>query len=143
MLQNCFSDPKNDIFRQDMAIIWLLWPFICNKVTKFFYHGYQHPIWPKTDKNWVYFGPFRPKIDQKMVSYKITFTKKWYFMPIFHLYTQIRIILDHHVWDLFPLNRIWTNKSEYFEHLFLKRNQTEFWKTLFLLFGSLSGFSLP
>ena len=31
---------------------------------------------PQTDKNWAYFGLFRPKIDQKMGSYKITFTKK-------------------------------------------------------------------
>ena len=52
---------------------------------------------PQTDKNWAYFGLFRPKIDQKMGSYKITFTKKWFFMPNFHLLTQIRIILDYHV----------------------------------------------
>ena len=57
------------------------------------------------DKNWVYFGPFRPKIDPKMVSYKITFTKKWFFMPIFHLFTQMRIILDHHVRDRFSNQR--------------------------------------
>ena len=31
---------------------------------------------PKTDKNWFYFGLFRPKIDPKMVSYNIAFTKK-------------------------------------------------------------------
>ena len=30
-------------------------------------------------QKWVYFGPFRPKIDPKMVSYKIVFTKKWFF----------------------------------------------------------------
>ena len=112
MLKNWFSDPKNDVFRKDMVIIWSLWPFLCKKDQNYFYHGDQLPIWPKTDKIWVYFGPFRPKIDPKMVSYKITFTKKWFFMPIFHLFTQMRIILNHHVWDHFStqqnLNkRIW------------------------------------
>ena len=33
--------------------------------TNYSYHGYEHPLGPKTDKNWVYFGPFRPKIYQK------------------------------------------------------------------------------
>ena len=70
-----------------------------------FHHGYQHPIWPKMDKNWVYFGPFRPKIDPKMVSYNITFTKKWFITLSFHLFTQIRIILDYHVWDHFCTKR--------------------------------------
>ncbi len=37
------------------------------------------------DKNWVYFGPFRPKIDPKMVSYYITFTKKWFLCPTANL----------------------------------------------------------
>ena len=69
------------------------------------HHGYQHPIWPKTDKNWAYFGHFRPKIDQKMGSYKITFTKKCFFMPNSYLFTQIRIILDYHVWDHFCTKR--------------------------------------
>ena len=71
----------------------------------YFYHGYQHPIWPKTDKNGVNFGPFCPKIDTNMVSYKITFTKKWFFITTFHLFTQIRIILDHQVWDHFSNKR--------------------------------------
>ena len=70
-----------------------------------FYHAYQHPMWPKMDKNWVYFGPFRAKIDPNMVSYNITFTKKRFFMPTFHLFTQIRIILDHHGWDHFSTKR--------------------------------------
>ena len=72
------------------------------------------------DKNWVYFGPFRPKIDPKMVSYNITFTKKWFFMPSFHLFTQIRIILDYHVWDHFCTKRnlnkqIWVFWAPVFE----------------------------
>ena len=92
----------------------------------YFYHGYQHPIWPKTDKNGVYFGPFRPKIDPNMVSYKITFTKKFVFMPIFHLFTQMRIILNHHVWDHFStqqnLNKriwlFWAPVQNYEKHCF-------------------------
>ena len=40
-----------------------------------------------------------------MVLYKITFPKKWFFMPIFHLFTQMRIILDHHVRDRFSNQR--------------------------------------
>ena len=53
----------------------------------------------------VYFGPFRPKIDPKMVSYKITFTKKWFFITTFHLFTQIRIILNYQIWDHFSNER--------------------------------------
>ena len=93
----------------------------------YFYHGYQHPIWPKTDKNWVYFAHFRPKIDPKMVSYNITFTKKCFFMPPFHLFTQIRIILDYHVWDHFctkqNLNKqIWVFWAKYQAKLFMKHS---------------------
>ena len=100
----------------------------------YFYHGYQHPIWPKMDKNWVYFGPFRPKIDPKMVSYKITFTKKWFFMPTFHLLTQIRIILDYHVWDHFCTKRnlnkqIWVFWAQHKPNRILKNIFFAFWFT--------------
>ena len=71
----------------------------------YFHHGYQHPIWPKKDKKRVYFGPFRPKIDPKMVLYKITFTKKCFFITTSHLFAQIRIILDHQIWDHFSNER--------------------------------------
>ena len=105
-MKNWFSDPKTEVFRQDRAVLRFPWPFLCKKMTKnYFYHGYQHPIWPKKDKKRVYFGPFRPKIDPKMVSYKITFTKNWFFITTFHLFTQIRIILDHQVWDHFSNKR--------------------------------------
>ena len=39
-LKNWFSDPKNDVFRQDRTIIWFLWPFLCKK-------------WPKSFLPWI------------------------------------------------------------------------------------------
>ena len=70
--------------------------------------------WPKSFLTWIsksnmtqnvqklgLFRSFMPKIDPKMVLYKITFTKKWFFITTFHLFTQIRIILDHQIWDHF------------------------------------------
>ena len=68
----------------------------------------------------LYFAHFRLKMDPKIVSYNITFTKKWFFMPSFHLFTQIRIILDYHVWDHFCTKRnlnkqIWVFWAPVFE----------------------------
>ena len=109
----------------------------------YFYHGYQHPIWPKKDKNWVYFGPFRPKIDPKMVSYKITFTKKWFFITTFHLFTQIRIILDHQVWDHFSNKRNLNKQIWVFWAPVLEKKSNRVPKNIFFLMDSMSGFSLP
>ena len=40
------------------------------------------------DKNGVNFGPFRPKIDPNMVSYKITFTKICFYAHFSSLYSN-------------------------------------------------------
>ena len=92
----------------------------------------------------VYFGPFRPKIDTKMVSYKITFTKNWFFITTFHLFTWIRIILDHQVWDHFSNKRNLNKWIWVFWAPVLEEKSNRILKNMFfLLFGSLSGFSLP
>ena len=36
MLKKWFLDPKIDVVRRDMAIIWSLWPFLCKKRPKLF-----------------------------------------------------------------------------------------------------------
>ena len=86
------------------------------------------------DKNWVYFGPFRPKIDPKMVSYKITFTKKWFFITTFHLFTQIRIILDHQVWDHFSNKRNLNKRIWMFWAPVLEKKSNRILKNIFFSF---------
>ena len=67
-LKNWFSDPKNDVFRQDMAIIWFLWQFLCKKMTKIIF---------TMDIN-IQYDPKRTKIGSILVLLGPKLTPKWF-----------------------------------------------------------------
>ena len=61
MLKNRFLRPKNDLFRQDMAMIGFLWQFLCKKNSKIIFTrdiNIQYaPKWTKVCSNLVILGP--------------------------------------------------------------------------------------